>query len=216
MIKKNSLWVGSIFGIGFMIFMLSIWSDPERLLWIDQFFLHVPEHRTASLDTFFHYLAMTATIIPISGSFLVVSCWLIIRRCYFLSLWVMGNHVLISGLGKVVKDVVARPRPQVTGSDLRTSFSFPSGHVLLAATLVTTIILVVTTVEWNRPTPINHCFEAIFLMIGVVYILLIMTSRIYLGVHYLSDMIASLLLANAVSLLTYQGYVWISQKGTRR
>ncbi len=46
---------------------------------------------------------------------------------------------------------------------------------------------------------------------GMVYILLVMMTRVYFGVHYPSDLLASLCLSGSVSSLTYSVFVHFSE-----
>ncbi len=52
----------------------------------------------------------------------------------------MGNMIIISGVGQVIKKFVDRPRPEFADSMERASASFPSGHTLLATTLIISLL----------------------------------------------------------------------------
>ena len=91
------------------------------------------------------------------------------------------------------------------------SFSFPSGHSTSAMALVGLLCYFCLTEIKNKTTRI-----LLFLM-GVMYILLIGISRIYLGVHFLTDVLAGYLLGFlwvlvAIGLMEYSAISKLKQK----
>lgn len=118
-----------------------------------------------------------------------------------LLLWIalVGGRVLNHEL----KAVFARDRPEpvdweveVLGSaiDFPTSFSFPSGHATTALVVYGTLAYLVARLE---PTPRQRRWT---LLGAAALILLIGWSRMYMGVHYLSDVVAGYL----------TGFAWIT------
>lgn len=89
---------------------------------------------------------------------------------------------------QVLKNVVGRPRPAdiLVTADFG---SFPSGHSANAATLAVTLgIVFARTWVWFW---------------GVVYTLLMMLSRTYLGAHWVSDTIGGLLVGVGVAIIVW-------------
>lgn len=95
----------------------------------------------------------------------------------------------------VVKALVARPRPSdefMTVPGVESSFSFPSGHTIGA----TTLVLVTAYLMWTRrPT---RRLLLLWITISVVVILVVAVSRLYLGYHFVTDVVAAVCLAVAV------------------
>lgn len=109
------------------------------------------------------------------------------------------KYVLINVLSgvvfmKVTKDIIKRIRPTwkwITQG----GFSYPSGHTISAVLLYGTLILLVkkkVTGKIRKPL-------IIFLSIMMF---LIPISRIYFGVHYLSDVIASLIIGTVILIIS--------------
>lgn len=103
---------------------------------------------------------------------------------------------LLPWLGStVVKDIVRRPRP--LSADLPhhvltdTGFSFPSGHTSFVVALGLALLIVFGRGRLRRP----------LLAFAIVVPLLTAFSRVYLGVHNPSDVLASLVYATAAVLL---------------
>lgn len=104
--------------------------------------------------------------------------WLWKKRRYILPLLIaVAGSQLFTQFGKLI---FHRPRPQ-TALYVEHSFSFPSGHATIAVAFYgfLTYFLIRETKKWG--TKVN------LFCAGMGIILLIGFSRLYLGVHYLSD-----------------------------
>lgn len=99
------------------------------------------------------------------------------------------NIVIIAILNFVLKNIFVRTRPEYINLITETGYSFPSGHSALSMAFYGYLIYIINIKCSNKPLKIA---SSIFL--GVV-ILLVGTSRIYLGVHFASDVIAAFTLS---------------------
>lgn len=94
-------------------------------------------------------------------------------------------------LSSVLKLIVGRPRPDPvelahpSGLDPST-LSFPSGHTAIAAAIMVTLILLT-----------SHRHRRSMFAATIVVVLVTGWSRVYLGVHYPTDVIASVVLVPA-------------------
>lgn len=84
--------------------------------------------------------------------------------------------------GQLLKLVVQRPRP-LGGLENESTFSFPSGHALIAVVFYGFL----TYYFWQSAK--NQAQKYLALALGVILISVIGFSRLYLGVHYLSDVL---------------------------
>lgn len=89
--------------------------------------------------------------------------------------------------GFLAKIIWHRPRPATIAVYLEQSWSFPSGHAILAVSLYGFFIYFF----WKQFKKWQIRAGALFF--GLLIILLIGFSRLYLGVHYLSDVLAGYL-----------------------
>lgn len=109
---------------------------------------------------------------------------LIVRRSHAAVL-VLGATVGGTVLSTLLKGVYARPRPDlVPHLSYVSSASFPSGHAMLSAVVYLTLgALLARLVE-------GKWAKVYFVGVAVLLTLLVGASRVYLGVHYPSDVVA--------------------------
>ncbi len=103
--------------------------------------------------------------------------------------------VLATLVSSVLKAVIARPRPpdaSMVVAGVERSFSFPSGHTIGAATLV----LVGGYLVWHRHRDARVL--TVWVVASVLVVGTVALSRLYLGYHFLTDVLAGLALAVAV------------------
>ena len=91
-----------------------------------------------------------------------------------------------------VKHLVNRPRPDISqmrleGIKVPTSPSFPSGHTFSASALYPGIALIM--VRFSSSMPLKIALP----LLGTVLALLVGYTRLYLGVHFFSDVVAGLI-----------------------
>lgn len=117
---------------------------------------------------------------------------------------VLGGVALNSAL----KYSFARPRPEfiVPGAKVFTA-SFPSGHAALSAiTYLTIAALLAGTTKSAR-------LRIYFVSVGVSLTLLVGVSRVYLGVHYPSDILAGWCVGSAWALGCWAVMTSLQRKG---
>jgi undecaprenyl-diphosphatase len=116
---------------------------------------------------------------------LAVSGFLLLQAQYRATIVVLVTAVSAEVLNAALKHAFMRPRPDVVPY-LRSvaSTSFPSGHAMESAIVYLTLGTMLMRVAERPPTKI-YC-----LIVAVVVTLLVGVSRVCLGVHYPTDVIA--------------------------
>lgn len=101
------------------------------------------------------------------------------------------NLAGVVALNQICKFIVQRPRPEGFRLITEVGYSFPSGHSMVAMAFYGLLAWMVWRYERDVPVRIVCVsgFALIVVMVGI--------SRIYLGVHYASDVIAGFCLAAA-------------------
>ncbi|MHB1769545.1 MAG: LssY C-terminal domain-containing protein [Minisyncoccota bacterium] len=128
--------------------------------------------------------------------------WLWQRKNYILYLWLaLGVDGLFSFLAKIA---VHRPRPE-NAVYLEHSYSFPSGHAMVSVVLYGFLAYTLLRFQgWRRK--VNVFFSCLVVILAIGF------SRLYLGVHYLSDVWAGYLLGLLVLTVTITMYEWRRSK----
>lgn len=118
------------------------------------------------------------------------------RTALFVGFSVIGGTILSTGL----KMLFDRPRPDVEAATRVFTASFPSGHATVSAVVYLTLGLLLAESMKDRR------LKAFFIGLGIFLTVIIGISRIYLGVHYPTDVIAGWSLGAAWALACWAGY----------
>ncbi|MGA5300399.1 phosphatase PAP2 family protein [Nucisporomicrobium flavum] len=131
---------------------------------------------------------------PLRAAALGLVVWLLVRRAKRLALWVVVTMVTGGVLGAVLKLLVGRNRPDLLDPVARaTGYSFPSGHALNAALAAGVFVLVLLPVVRRRWV----LWTGAALVAGLTGL-----TRIFLGVHWTSDVVGGWLLGVMVVAAT--------------
>jgi membrane-associated phospholipid phosphatase len=164
------------------------------------------EHRIPVLEQILLEITFLGTATVVMGLAGVVALFLALTRhraSASLLLAATAGSIL---LNSVLKGLFNRPRPQLfTWGTHALTTSFPSGHAMSAAAVYGTIAYLAARLVRRRGPRV-----AIFAGASVV-ILAISFSRLYLGVHYPSDVIAGLIVGLAWAgfcMATLEAVLW--------
>lgn len=131
---------------------------------------------------------------------------LIITKKRRIGLAMCCNLAIISASNILLKNIVQRPRPDGYRLISETGYSFPSGHSMISTAFYGLIIYFIYKYVKNKKVKYLLCIllSALIVIIGF--------SRIYLGVHYASDVIAGFLVSIAYLICFITVYNSIEQK----
>lgn len=124
------------------------------------------------------------------------------RNAAFVFLASVGGWLL----NDLLKEVFARPRPEVV-PHLRQvmSLSFPSGHALTSAAVFLTLGALLMRVAQSRLVRFYIMF------IAMLATLLVGATRVYLGVHYPTDVLAGWMIGTSWAL-----FCWLLERSLER
>lgn len=114
-----------------------------------------------------------------------------IRSGAIVAIFVMVND-FIKALFKLI---IQRPRPEILQLVQEGGFSFPSGHTMAAASLSGILIYLIlkSGMDKNLKIVLSSILALMALLVGL--------SRIYLGVHYASDVLGAFIISSILLLI---------------
>ncbi|MDO5556120.1 MAG: phosphatase PAP2 family protein [Clostridia bacterium] len=130
-----------------------------------------------AIMTFIAYLGSAITLITFSLEFI----FLFKNKKY--PIFIILNLISVFILNRILKLIIARPRPQVLILALENGYSFPSGHAMVSFGFYGFLIYLAYKNIKNKKIkyPLIVFLSILILLIGI--------SRVYLGVHYATDVI---------------------------
>ncbi|AKK07142.1 PAP2 superfamily protein [Corynebacterium mustelae] len=170
---------------------------PITLRWVDQVVLEFfVEHRVGMLTEFLavlseltrpRYLCIYAVVIS------SIAAW---RKKP--AAWGMATSVILAGIfNTVIKEFVERPRPPISvRAVVETSSAMPSGHTMVIFAAATSLTVV---------------FGGRRLWSVWLLAVLVAAARLYLGVHWFSDVVVGAVLGCATALVVW----WVTYRMTR-
>ena len=132
--------------------------------------------------------------VMIAANLLLICYFLFIRKHRWYSIKIPAISLSSVLLMSVLKNLFNRRRPLIPLLEPAQGLSFPSGHAMMSATFFGLIIYFIYRKQ------INPTVKIIIISLLVIFILSIGLSRIYLRVHYASDVIAGFCM----------GVIWLS------
>ena len=181
LIIKNYKWI--IFFVFFVIF-LAIAEDvfEQEIFEFDSVVYNfLVNNRNEALNNFFKIITQFGSALVLI--IITILCVIFIRDKKY-KILVPANLITIVIINIVLKNFFLRPRPDEFRLIEETGYSFPSGHAMASTAFYGLLIYIAHEKIENKILRNTIC-----IMLGLL-ILLISISRIYVGVHYTSDVIA--------------------------
>ncbi|OQP43001.1 hypothetical protein A4H97_12705 [Niastella yeongjuensis] len=185
-------WV--LVALSFISCLLFLWLAWEVLAekgeWLDTVVWNCVKQWTSPLHT------KLALLVTFGGTnFFTITIYLVIlfflskrghKRAAIYVFVIAASSIL---LGWALKLIFHRTRPPMPHLQLAIGYSFPSGHTLGAFTLCGVLIYITLKSKWSFIAQLASAF------LLLSYACLVGLSRIYLHVHFTTDVIASMLVA---------------------
>ena len=199
--KQTYLTKGSFALLLFVILGYIVKFYPDMLIGFDQ---PIQTAIRGDLPDFLTILFRTITHlidIPVIITWVLIVAFIFYRKQWKLESYLMLGNLTLAGILIVTfKNIYQRPRPEILHLVEEKGFSFPSGHSLAVTIMVGTLIVIfsqrIKDQLWKRIVQILLGF----------YLLSVLVSRVYLGVHYPSDVLASLCVGLGVLFIEFPFY----------
>jgi len=190
----------------FVLFLISVTTYSQN---IDiRILRQINEHRNVHLDGTFKTFSNSVSPISIAAPILIFGTGLIEKDQELKQKGLMiGESFLVTTIiSTALKHAVNRARPFETYPDIQKlsaggSSSFPSGHTSDAFSTATSLSLAFP--KWYVIAP------------SFTYASLVGYSRMHLGVHYPSDVLAGAVIGAGSAFLCYKAQKWINHRNRR-
>ncbi|MFS0787598.1 phosphatase PAP2 family protein [Shouchella sp. 1P09AA] len=196
-IQKSPLLSSAVFLVLFFCIFLSFrtnvvtFIDYRTLEWFQDI-------RTDFIYTImdgFAFIGSTNVVVILTIAVIVI---LVLTRSSWLDIFYTAIVMSMTGiLNTVAKYSIARIRPEDFMMVDLSSYSFPSGHTMGAASFYSVLVFLIWKRTDHRPT------RVIMVTFSAVMILLMGASRVFLGVHYPTDVLGGFFLSGAILTFFY-------------
>lgn len=187
-LKENKRWILSIVALILFILILEDVLEQEIYKFDETIYNFISK---AISDN----VSKVAKVITTIGSAYVIIPVAIVAMIYFWkkkeSKYIAINLAIIFASNQILKRIIARPRPNEFRIVEETGYSFPSGHSMISMAFYGLFIYLIYKKINNK-----YLKWTLIILLSIL-IILIGVSRIYLGVHYASDVCAGFLLSIA-------------------
>lgn len=192
-----------LFGvISFGVYFESSWVNSLDMNLIEKIQGNITEGKTSLLKV----LTEVGNIRLVIVLTIILAVILFIKKWYAAGLWFGGTILVCAAIGtKILKEVFDRTRPDFMQLVEKSTESFPSGHATSTTIfygLLGLALILLTTHVWKK------------VVVGFITLLIIgfiLISRIYLGVHFPTDVIAGFLYGMASILISVGVYQLLAQ-----
>jgi membrane-associated phospholipid phosphatase len=192
--KRNT---STCLSLGFAIVIaiyISIKVATKQAFWLDEkladLFAYVPD----LFNPFFLILTELGDKKGIGIVALIVLGWLLLIKRNLLGAAAIALSLALGNeANKLLKDLIARPRPELDHLALVDSLSFPSGHAMVG--LIFYYFIAYLVLEDLK----SETARRMVIILAVLLLLLIGASRVILQVHYPTDVIGGFAF----------GYIWV-------
>ncbi|WP_095296402.1 phosphatase PAP2 family protein [Helicobacter sp. 12S02232-10] len=208
--KKISLLIG-IGCLLFFLFLFELFSVILKTSWIDKFDIFwigcIRGETTPEWGSILSFLTHLGSVEFVILMTLLIGVIFLYKKKFVFGLWFVSTIAISCILLKLLKEWVRRPRPDIDGWLIHASgFSYPSGHSVASSIFYGLLALFFIAVFQKLYAKI------IFGILCLLFILFMMYARVYLGVHFPSDVLGGFLLGNSLAFFSMGFYFLFFKK----
>jgi membrane-associated phospholipid phosphatase len=197
--RLNQSWLTAVFGIAvpllsFILLAIAVSLATGGIAWDEPILLAIHSTVQPRLDSPATVLTELGVYWGVFPAALVVAMMLLATQQ-----WQALTYLLMTTSGSILLNRIfklglhrSRPHLWETDYSVTAGFAFPSGHAMSSITLMLILVILSWQTRWRWW----------ILMIGSGVVLGVSWSRLYLGVHYPSDIVAGWMLAIAWAFIT--------------
>lgn len=190
--KKKCLILTSIPIIAFIILALNL-NNPLIISLDNSVSAWILNNQNQYLINFSKIIATLFDTIPMIIISLIIALAIYLKSKPKEAFYFASASIIAGALIYTLKEIIARPRP-ILQTIQETSFAFPSGHSTISAVFFGFMILF----SLNHIKNITH--KKLAIITSILLIAIVGITRIYLNVHWLTDVIGGYLLGTIIVL----------------
>lgn len=191
--KKDIKYVLSpIFLILFIIVLIFVLTNNTQYI-DDKIYNFIFGLRSSGFDSFMKIITQLGNPLPVTIVFILL--FILLSGTKENLFFVGCNTIITVSSNQLLKHIIRRARPDHLRLIIQNGYSFPSGHAMISICLYGAILYLINSKLKNKTIKI------LLSILLVLLIFLIGISRIYLGVHYPSDIIGGHLLSLSILIL---------------
>lgn len=200
--SRMKYWIGAAFLLAFFAALAGSINKNGSAAFDDAVGGWIRGLRADGLTAFFKALSpfvsttVFAVLLAAFAAFFALAC-----KKWLEPLLLALNLAVAFGLYKGLKSLFERPRPEVEALIEASGTSFPSGNALMSASFYGFLALLLIRVRQKRGPGRNRAPDIAIAVAAAALVLLIGVSRVYLGVHYPSDILAGYTMGGAWLLI---------------
>ncbi len=194
MSKIRKYWKSIVFSLSIFIFVViaTLLVKDKISLFDDKVYEIISKLRCEPLTIFFKVITFLCSVEFLVTATICVMLFSETRRNAF---YITLNMLMCLLLNQGLKHIFMRTRPEGINLIIEGGYSFPSGHSMVSLALYGFFIYLIVHMKMKRSKKI------IYSILLSLLVLLIGISRIYLGVHFASDVLAGFAISMAYLII---------------
>ena len=195
---RRAVFLALLLGVPFALFLALAEdvAEQEVFAWDTRILRWAADQRTPALDRLMQVITDLGATLTLTGAALALTALLLWKRLHREALFIVLSVGGAAILNVLLKQLFQRPRPDVVTPVVTAhGFAFPSGHTMSSMALACAVALLCWRVRWRFRLPVSIGALAFAFLVGA--------SRVYLGVHYPSDVLAGWLVSFDLVVVVY-------------
>lgn len=194
---KDKIALATIFSLIYVVWILLVAGNTSFIQKFDQTIVNIITNYNPANIAFARKFTNFGSTLSISLVTVILFVILMVFKKYAYAYFTAGVMIAANGFNWILKHIVKRPRPSVHHLVYADGFSFPSGHSVGSAALCA--VLIVLIILMVKP----KFLKTILIILAVLFPLVIGYTRMFLHVHYPSDVVGGWLGGITFGLIGY-------------
>lgn len=185
---KNKKWF--IIGLSILFIILTILVKMNLTTSIDNYIYKIITFRIndnlTNIYKIITFFGSTLFIVSLCVIFFILFIYYKKKNYSFI---ISGVLIISTIINNLIKIIIQRERPEVLQLVTESSYSYPSGHSMASVSMYGILLYLVIKSKWNKKIkiPLIILLSILPILVGI--------SRIYLGAHFVTDVIGAFIVS---------------------